>query len=183
LHRVPMMGSLFYGRYGCGNIALQLIVRVEISSCDVFFMARLYLEFLLRFLQHDFPLLMDAKEWINIECAACMFPLVNIRDCFTHSHPSKGENHIRKTRLNSCMFCRMDGENVKSEWRWSQVFSSRERSSTCTVNQIYLDSILYNSGWWLIFALFWVTRAVFTCFHLPNWCHITFGIYCFFNFN
>jgi hypothetical protein len=115
-------------------------------------MARLYLEFLLRFLQHDFPLLMDVEEWINIECAACMFPLVNIRDCFTHSHPSKGENHIRKTRLNSCMFCRMDGGNVKSEWRWSQVFSSLERSSTCTVNQIYLDSILYDSGRWLIFA-------------------------------
>ena len=43
----------------------------------------------------DFLLLTDVNEWINNECAECAFPRLNIRDWFTRSHPSNGENRTR----------------------------------------------------------------------------------------
>jgi hypothetical protein len=43
----------------------------------------------------DFLLLIDVNEWINNECAECVLPHLNIRDWFTRSHPSKGENRTR----------------------------------------------------------------------------------------
>ena len=39
-----------------------------------------------------FFLLIDVNEWINKKCSDCMFPHQNIRNCFTRSHLSKGEN-------------------------------------------------------------------------------------------
>jgi hypothetical protein len=38
---------------------------------------------------------MDVNEWIHNECAECVLPRPNIRDWFTRSHPSKGENRTR----------------------------------------------------------------------------------------
>ena len=43
----------------------------------------------------DFLLLMDVNGWINGECAECPPPHLNVSDCFTCSHPSKGENCTR----------------------------------------------------------------------------------------
>jgi hypothetical protein len=38
---------------------------------------------------------MDVNEWINNECAESMLSHLNIPNWFTHSHPSKAENHPR----------------------------------------------------------------------------------------
>jgi hypothetical protein len=41
---------------------------------------------------------LDVIEWINDECAECVWCVLlrlNIRDWFTRSHPSKGENRTR----------------------------------------------------------------------------------------
>jgi hypothetical protein len=43
----------------------------------------------------DFHLLIDVNEWNDNGCAACALPRMNIRDWFTRSHPSKGENRNR----------------------------------------------------------------------------------------
>ena len=39
-----------------------------------------------------FLLLRDVNEWIDNECSEFMIPHLNISNCFTRSHPSKGEN-------------------------------------------------------------------------------------------
>jgi hypothetical protein len=41
----------------------------------------------------DFLLLIDVNEWINNGCAERVPPHLNIRDCSTRSHPSKGEKN------------------------------------------------------------------------------------------
>ena len=47
----------------------------------------------------DFPLLIDVNESIYNECAECVLAHLYIRERFTRSHPSKGEN---RTRNSSC---------------------------------------------------------------------------------
>jgi hypothetical protein len=45
-------------------------------------------------------LLTDVNEWNNNECAEYVLPHPNIRDWFTRSHPSKGENRSEIARVN-----------------------------------------------------------------------------------
>jgi hypothetical protein len=88
--RVTSLSAIFYWYCAvadCGNRAISCCGEATDSAS----------------LRGDFLLLIDVNEWINNECAECALHHPNIREWFTRSHPSKGENRTRnRSQIRKC---------------------------------------------------------------------------------
>jgi hypothetical protein len=76
------------------RLVLCFIIRfLQVRRCTTFESLIIIITIIIvQLLSSPFVLLTDVNEWINNECAECTLPYLNIRDCLTRSHPSKGEN-------------------------------------------------------------------------------------------